>query len=69
MKTLKKGKQIKGQLTKSLGCGAHQSISFPGSEFYYYGDACRRTLQTQSGRHAAQGNLGTAFRLIKSKEI
>ena len=46
MKTLRKGKQIKGQLTKSLGCGAHQSISFPGSGFYCYGDVCRRTLRT-----------------------
>lgn len=51
MKTLRKGQQIKGQLTKSLGCGAHQSISFPGSGFYCYGDVCRRTLQTVRKAH------------------
>lgn len=51
MKTLKKGKQIKGQLTESPGYGAHQSISFPGSGFYCYGDACRRTLLTVMEAH------------------
>lgn len=63
----KKRKQIRGQLTKSLGCGAHQSISFPGSRFYCYGDVCRGTLSTQSGKHIAHSGLKQNILMLKSK--
>jgi len=72
MKTLGKGKQTEGQLTKSPGCGVHQSISFPGSGFYYYGDAWKRA-DRQSGtverRWMGQGKLETAVRISKPKDL
>lgn len=52
----------------SLGCGAHQSISFPGNRFYCYGDVCRGTLSTQSGKHTAQSGLKQNILMVKSKE-
>lgn len=67
MKTLYKKKQIRGQLTMSLGCGAHQSISFPGNRFYCYGDVCRGTLSMQSGKHTAHSGLWQNILMVKSK--
>lgn len=51
----------------SLGCGAHQSISFPGNRFYCYGDVCRGTLSTQSGKHTAHSGLKQNILMVKSK--
>ena len=72
MKTLGKGKQTEDQLTKSPGCGVHQSISFPGSGFYYYGDAWKRALpavwNSLEGRWDRE-NLGTTFWWFKPKDI
>lgn len=70
MKALGKGKQIKGQLTESPGCGAHQSISFPGSGFYCYGDACKKPLPTVMNRHGGalprEKSGTTTFWMFKS---
>lgn len=68
MKTVKRLKQIRGQLTKSPDCGAHQSISFPGSRSYCYGDVCRGTLKAQSGQHAAHSEPRQTSSMSASKE-
>lgn len=59
--TENKAQQTTGQLTKSPGCGDHQSISFPGSQFYCYGDACSGTVRAQ-----VRENFENIFPILKS---